>query len=207
MRVEEYERDLKGSYKIVGFSGGMVDFLPRHSQPLEMKVFYDGKEIISDADWERYVFPHIDSYMFHNRKEYDNQSDFIHNCSDIMMGKYGDWKLDVVEVTPVSAILEYRIPSSYHNYGFLWLTLPDTMRLEIKGPAISDEMRPTYAIGFYPDSKVSHIIEDMGHTVRDIRLCIKDSSRPIKSVYIKEPYSDNPYTDNQYAKITEYVYI
>lgn len=204
MRVESYKRDWKDGYKIVGFNGGMIDFLPRHGGPLEMKVFHDGREVISDADWKRYVFPNIKSNMFNN-PEFDNQVEFIHNWHDIIMEKYGDWKLDVVEVTPVSVILEYGIPSSHDCYGFLWFAIPETMHIEIKGPETSDGTVPAYSIEVCPNAKTAHIVEDMGHTVRDIHLCVKDSSCPINPIYVKQPYSDNPYVDNQHAEITEYV--
>lgn len=204
MRVESYERDLKGGYKIIGFNGGMVDFSPRHGQPLEMRMFYGNREITFAEEWERYVFPHVNSDMFHNQ-EYSNQNDFIQNWPDIMLGRHGDWKLDVVEVTPVSVILEYRIPSLRDGCGFVWLTVPDAMYLEIKGPAISHEVIPVYTIKLYPNSKTAHITEDMRHTVRDIRLRVKNPGRPVNPIYVKQPYSDNPYSDNQYAEITEYV--
>ena len=92
MRVESFERDLKDGYKIVGFHGGMVDFPPRHCQPLEMAIFYDSQRVNSNEDWKRYVFPHVDSDMFHNH-EFRGQSDFIQNWHGILMGKHGDWKL------------------------------------------------------------------------------------------------------------------
>ena len=203
MRVESFERDLKDGYRIVGFHGGMVDFPPRHCQPLEMAIFYDGRRVNSDEDWKRYVFPHVDSDMFHNH-EFRGQSDFIQNWHGILMGKHGDWKLNVAEVTPVSVILDYEIPSSHCNHGFVWLTLPDTMRLEILGPKVFGGIEPRYSIDFHSKSKTAHIVEDMGHTIRDINLCIKNPSCPIDPICMKQPYTDNPYSDNQCAKITEY---
>ena len=203
MRVEGFERDLKDGYKIVGFHGGMIDFSPRHCRPLEMTIFHNGRQITADEDWERYVFPHVNSDMFNN-PEFRNQDDFIQNWHDIMLGRCGDWKLDVVEVTPVSVILDYKMPSPCSGYGFVWLTLPDDMRLEIKGSETFGGIVPRYSIDFHAKSKVAQIVEDMGHTIRDINLCIKNPSRPIDPIYIKQPYADNPYKDNQYIKITEY---
>ena len=177
MRVESFERDLKGGYKIVGFHGGMIDFSPRHCRPLEMAIFYDGRRVTSDEDWKRYIFPHVDSGMFHEQ-EFRGQNDFIQNWHGILMGNYGKWKLDVVEVTPISVILDYEVPASYCEHGFVWLALPDTMRLEILGPKVSGGIEPRYSIDFHSKSKAAHIVEDMGHIIRDISLCIKNPTIP-----------------------------
>lgn len=184
MRVESYVRDYDTSaYTIVGKDYmRMHEFSPRHCQALEVEFYSGYTKIETDEQWEKYVFPYIDSDMFRDTELSPGQQDyFVGNYKSILRGHVPGWEIMSIDVSPTAIMFDFfnaeingiNGRDGIHGmYGFLGIFETADLRLEVKGPELSSGIRPEYTIGLH-GNQTSYIHEDMGDRVRRINLRIK----------------------------------
>lgn len=179
MRVESYVRDYDTSgYKIVGKDCGRIhEFSPRHCQTLEVEFYAEhGMRIETDEQWEKYIFPYVDSELFRDTTiEPEQRDQFVSNYKSILRGHVPGWEITEIEVSPTAVLFDF-----YHietgMYGFLGIYNVADIHLKVKGPKLSSGVRPKYRI--WPNNnQTSEIYEDMGYRARYIRLRIKDPKK------------------------------
>lgn len=178
MRVESYVRDYDTSgYKIVGKDFHRIhEFSPRHCQALEVEFYSNYMRIETDEQWEKYVFPYIDSDMFRDTTLDPEQLDhFVGNYKSILRGHVPGWEITEIEVSPTAILFDF-FHVETNMYGFLGIYDAADLRLEVKGPELSSGVRPEYTIGLH-GNQTSCIYEDMGYRARSIDLRIKDPKK------------------------------
>lgn len=196
MRIEEYERELKGDgFLVVGSNYDWNSHDSSRCEPIKMRLACSPSGEPYGVSLEEMI-QLADSDLFHDKKLSAQNRDFCESYAEIMRGNRPDWQLGALRIFYGGIQLYYGNRQTGET-GFLWIVGASHLRLTFETPRTRSGFVPTYQVnidcdtGDWSDTRVE---EDLGYLRRELIFELKDPGKKA-SIF---------HDDNQTLRVFEY---